>query len=109
MTPIRFSSTGRLAFMAGLPQTVRVTPITSPTKRKRHRTAARLPVPIPLPEAIEQGHFGKDPDTDEPINPRPAEVRPITENRAERMIDLLDQLSVIRASDYRQKDLLEGE
>jgi hypothetical protein len=81
---------------------------------KRKRTGpARLPVPDPLPGAVRKGNFGIDPDTDEPVRPRPAEVRAITEQLAERMIDLLHQLSAIQhrhdADVFRQKDLLDGE
>jgi hypothetical protein len=82
-------------------------------KPKRKRTGpARLPVPQPLQEAVEKGNFGYDPDTDDPIKPGPREVRAITENHAERMIELLDRLKTIRdrtPEAFRQRDLLDGE
>jgi hypothetical protein len=72
-----------------------------------------LPVPEPLPDAIKKGNFGIDPDTDDPVQPRPAEVRAITEQFCERMIELLHQLGAIQhrrdAVGYRQKDHLGGE
>ena len=76
---------------------------------KRRRNPAVMPVPIPLDAAIEKGNFGYDPETDKPVHPQSAEVRAITENHAERMIELLAQLRSVRASDYRKKDLLNGE
>jgi|SRR5665213_411352 len=61
-----------------------------PTRRSRISTV--LPVPNPLPEAVAAGHFGEE--DGKPINPTPAEVRAITENHAEKIIDLLDGLRV---------------
>jgi hypothetical protein len=42
-----------------------------------------MPVRQPLPVAVEKGNFGYDPDTDDPIKPRPREVRAITENHTD--------------------------
>jgi hypothetical protein len=81
--------------------------VSSQTKRHRHNTPARFPVP--LPDAVEKGVFGFDPDTDDPITPGPREVRAITEQHAERMIDLLHQLAGVSPKDFRRKDLLDGE
>jgi hypothetical protein len=51
---------------------------------------ARLPVPRPLPEAIAAGDFGRS-ENGRPINPSPAEVREITVNHAEALVDLIVQ------------------
>jgi len=83
----------------------------SPTKRRRHKTPARFPVPDPLPAAVEKGVFGYD-DNEDPIKPGPREVRAITEHHAERMIELLHELARSHPrtpEGYRQKDLLDGE
>lgn len=57
------------------------------TRRSVHtrvakRTAARLPAPRPLPEAVDAAHFGRD-EEGEPVRPSPQEVREITEAHAE--------------------------
>lgn len=52
-----------------------------------------MPVPQPLPAAISNGHFGTDEHG--PIRPTPPEVRAITENHAERLLDLLDGLAEV--------------
>jgi hypothetical protein len=49
------------------------------------RTCTVLPVPRPLPAAIAAGHFGLE--DGKPVNPKPAEVRAITEDHAERIIN----------------------
>jgi len=53
------------------------------------RVIARLPVPRPLAHAIAAGNFGQDERG--PVNPSADEVREITENHAEMLIDLLDE------------------
>jgi hypothetical protein len=53
------------------------------------RVIARLPVPRPLAHAIAAGNFGQDEQG--PVNPSADEVREITENHAEMLIDLLDE------------------
>lgn len=58
----------------------------SPTRPAR-RHPARLPVPKPLPSAIAERHFGEDERG--PVRPAAAEVRAITEQHAERLIELL--------------------
>lgn len=61
----------------------------SPAKR---RTSTGLPVPKPLPSAVAAGHFGHDDGA--PIRPGRAEVRAITEQHADRMIELLHEMNV---------------
>ena len=56
------------------------------------RTVAILPVPKPLSEAVAAGRFGQD-EQGRPIRPCPAEVRAITEQHAEKLIDLLDAIA----------------
>jgi hypothetical protein len=51
------------------------------------RVIARLPVPRPLAQAVAAGNFGNDERG--PVNPSADEVREITENHAEMLIDLL--------------------
>jgi hypothetical protein len=51
---------------------------------------ARLPVPRPLQQAIETGHFGTGEDG-KPVNPSADEVHDITTNHAEMLVDLLDE------------------
>lgn len=58
-------------------------------KRASHpRTRSSLPVPRPLPEAIEAGHFGCEEDG-RPVRPSRQEVREITVNHAEAMAEAL--------------------
>jgi len=52
---------------------------------------ARLPVPRPLAHAVAAGHFGRDEHG--PVNPSADEVRDITLNHAEDVIDLLADLT----------------
>jgi hypothetical protein len=63
-------------------------------QRDTRRVVARLPVPKPLPAAVAAGHFGQDGDA--PIRPRSDEVYAITEQHAEKLIDLLDSVAVQR-------------
>lgn len=70
----------------------------NPDERKPKRTRkspATLPVPTPLPEAIGKGNFGEDEHG--PIRPSREEVRAITENHAERLIEVLSSLKDIEA------------
>jgi hypothetical protein len=53
------------------------------------RVIARLPVPRPLPIAIEEQHFGVD-DDGKPIRPSADEIREITEAHAEKLVELLE-------------------
>lgn len=55
------------------------------------RVVARLPVSRPLPAAITDAHFGVD-EQGRPIRPSPDEVREITTNHAEKLIELLDEI-----------------
>ena len=54
----------------------------------------RMPVPEPLPEAVEKGNFGME-DDQTPVDPSPEEVFAITEQQGERMVELLEQLKCI--------------
>jgi hypothetical protein len=63
---------------------------------RTHRSPTVLPAPKPLPEAITAGHFGEE--NGKPVNPTPAEVRAITENHAEKIIDLLEGLKEVERS-----------
>jgi hypothetical protein len=76
---------------------------------------ARLPVPRPMAAAVGRGHFGKDEHG--PIRPTLDEVRAITEQHAEKLIDLLcgqNEVDAIlrdiqcsdRARLYHEKDKL---
>ena len=55
---------------------------------ERRRIIARLPVPRPLPSAVAAGRFGQE-DDGRPVRPGPNEVRAITEQHAEKLIDIL--------------------
>jgi hypothetical protein len=55
------------------------------------RVIARLPVLRPLAHAVAAGHFGQDERG--PVNPSADEVREITLNHAEEVIDLLADLT----------------
>jgi hypothetical protein len=57
------------------------------TSRDGRRVIGRLPVPKPLPHAVAAGHFGKDKNG--PVSPSANEVREITFNHAEKLIELL--------------------
>ncbi len=56
------------------------------------RISARLPVPHPLPSAVAAGRFGQEEDG-KPVRPGAHEVREITEQHADKLIDLLDSLA----------------
>jgi hypothetical protein len=56
-------------------------------RRTGRRAIARLPVPRPLAQAVAAGNFGQDERG--PVKPSADEVRKITENHAEMLIDLL--------------------
>lgn len=58
--------------------------------RDSARIVARLPVPRPLPTAVDAGRFGRDGDGC-PIRPSSCEVREITEQHAEKLIGLLSR------------------
>ena len=88
-----------------------------PVQKKVCRGPAFLPVPKPLPSAIGCGHFGEDERG--PVRPTAAEVRAITENHAERLINLLNGLAEVegflrnsqcsdRARLYHEKDRLQS-
>jgi len=71
------------------------TPPTDHQRRSRaNREVSRLPVPKPLPEAVKRGHFGID-EQQRPIHPDADEVRAITENHAEKIVDLMGGLREI--------------
>ena len=68
-----------------IPQTRRLSDLT------RQRIIARMPVPKPLPAAVAAGHFGTD-DRGDAINPSADEVFAITDDHAEKLIDLIRSL-----------------
>jgi hypothetical protein len=74
---------------AGIPVQVEGAIVAEPVKPKR-RAPIVLPVPKPLAEAIARGDFGQE--EGKPVNPSPREVRAITENHVEKIIDLMDGL-----------------
>jgi uncharacterized protein YukE len=71
-------------------------PLPAPAKRVRRRDpariTARLPVPRPLPSAVAAGQFGQE-ENGKPVRPGAREIREITEQHAEKLIDLLDSLA----------------
>ncbi len=69
------------------------------------RIPARLPVPRPLPSAVTGGRFGEEEDG-RPVRPGASEVRAITEQQAEKLIDLLD--AVASAPAHGKTALLES-
>ncbi len=69
------------------------------------RVIARLPVPRPLPSAIAAGHFGHN-DSGAPIRPGPQEVREITQQHADKLIEILDSIGI--ASPNAKVGLLES-
>jgi hypothetical protein len=76
-----------------------------PRNARPPRIPARLPVPRPLPDAVAAKRFGEE-ENGKPVRPGPNEVRAITEQHAEKLIDLLDGL---RASpDAQNPSLLES-
>lgn len=89
---------------------------TPPTPEPR-KPRAIMPVPKPLEAAVERGHFGESEDG--PINPSPDEVRAITLNLAEKLIDWMTGMREVekmlhqpvcadRSRLYREKDMLAG-
>ena len=73
---------------------VKVEADTTPPSR---RTTARLPLPRPLPTQVARGAFGFD-DHGEPVRPCRDEILAITEQHAERLIALFDQLHQVARS-----------
>ena len=65
----------------------------APRQKRTRKSPATLPVPTPLPEAIGKGNFGEDEHG--PIRPKADEVRAITENQAERLIEILSELKAV--------------
>jgi hypothetical protein len=68
----------------------------------KRRSPTLLPVPKPLTEAIKAGHFGEA--DGRPVNPKPAEVRAITEQYAEKVIDLMNALREVERQLTRCSD-----
>jgi hypothetical protein len=66
--------------------------VTRSTGLAGNRVIARFPVPRPLPIAVSAGRFGRD-EQGKPIRPASDEVRAITENLADKLIDMLDSLT----------------
>ena len=73
-----------------------------PSRPSRPRAAGRLPVPRPLSSAIAAGRFGVD-ENGNPVRPDAQEVRAITEQHADKLVDLLDTL---RGASADTKDAL---
>jgi hypothetical protein len=67
-------------------------PLALPRHDRPRRIPARLPVPRPLVAAIAAGRFGQE-ENGKPVRPGPHEVREITEQQAEKLIELLDQIA----------------
>jgi hypothetical protein len=94
------------------PVTVK-TPRTKPrqstpaTTFREKRIVARLPVPRPLPTAVAAGRFGQD-EEERPIRPDPDEVQAITENQAEKLIDMLDAAKKVVSEKSPAADSLPG-
>ncbi len=81
-------------------------PHAEPKHARHHRPAriiARLPVPRPLPSAVSAGHFGQGEDG-KPVRPGTREIREITEQHAEKLIDLYD---AIRSGPMAGKEALQ--
>jgi hypothetical protein len=72
-------------------------PCSSSRRERPRRIPARLPVPKPLPAAVASGHFGQEEDG-KPVRPGVSEVRAITEQQAEKLIELLDTIASAPAS-----------
>jgi hypothetical protein len=81
----------------------RLGPQNSARERHPRRVVARLPVPRPLPSAVAAGRFGQE-ENGKPVNPGAHEVREITEQHAENLIDLLDSLAAAPAN---RRDVLQ--
>jgi hypothetical protein len=64
-------------------------PSRSNFKDRTSRPSSQLPVPLPLRSSVANGVFGRD-ENGKPIRPDSDEVRAITEQQAERMIDMSD-------------------
>lgn len=64
-------------------------PPRSVRKERTSRASSLLPVPRPLQSSVAAGVFGRD-ENGKPIRPDSDEVRAITEQQAERMIDMSD-------------------
>jgi hypothetical protein len=73
---------------------------------RRVRASSALPVPKPLPTSVASGIFGRD-ECGKPIRPSPREVRAITEQHAEQMMDMQDEELRSGASKYAE-DFGEG-
>jgi hypothetical protein len=58
-------------------------------KTRRPVPSSRLPVPSPLESAVAAGAFGQD-ESGKPIRPKADEVREITAQHAERMVEMTD-------------------
>jgi hypothetical protein len=78
-------------------------PVKIPRKRNPARIIAKLPVPRPLPSAVAAGHFGQE-ENGRPVRPGAREVRDITEQHAEKLIDLID---TIRSGPMNGKEALQ--
>jgi hypothetical protein len=73
-----------------------------PRRNSPHRVTAHLPVPRPLACAIAAGHFGQE-ENGKPVRPGHREVREITLQHADKLVELLDAITVAPAD--RKDDL----
>jgi hypothetical protein len=81
------------------------------------RTCSRLPTPKPLPTRVAAGTFGRD-DHGDPIRPSRDEIHAITEQHAEKLIDMMEQLQAVgrslhsphtdKARLYAERDRVKG-
>src|SRR5205085_2417945 len=72
---------------------VKVEADTQPSRR----LSGRLPMPRPLPTPVARGVFGFD-DHGEPVRPCRDEIQAITEQHAEKLVALFDQLHQVAHS-----------
>jgi hypothetical protein len=59
---------------------------------RRKRISTKLPVPRPLPCAVAARHFGQH-ESGAPVRPVPYEVREITQQHADKLVELLDAIA----------------
>ena len=73
-----------------------------PRRNSPYRVMAHLPVPRPLASAITAGQFGQE-ENGKPVRPGPREVREITLQHADKLVELLDAIAIAPAD--RKDDL----
>lgn len=70
--------------------------LTPPVETATPKPTVSFPNPVPLPEAVARGVFGRDDDG--VINPSQEEVDAITEEQGNRLLELLTQLAKVNIS-----------